>query len=633
MLTKRGKHAERIKVHVIDFETEAIRGAPSYRPPKPVGVSLKRGGEPSKYYSWGHPTGNNTDWSTAQAKVLQFLKQADKDEGWLAHNAAFESAILQEYFGYVAKDPLKVHDSMFLLFLTNPYAMSFALKPSAERELGMPPDEQTDLMNWILAHVPGAKRSDWGAYIAEAPAEMVAPYAEGDTDRSYLLYEKLQPRMMTMGMLEAYRREQKLSPILAESTRRGVRLDMERISDDITVYSDAMKIAGDYVHERLGDFNIDSDRELADALDRAGMVTDWVLTPTGKRSTARKNLVGRVKDPDLLNYMAYRGVLSTCLGTFAGPWLEQAVAEEGRLHPSWNQTRGEKGPGGDMSGTKTGRMSCKGPNLQNPPNDFETLVIPDAIGKYLAKLAEDTGRVIHPVMHMRQYLLPEEGHVWLKRDFSAQEMRVMSHYAEGSLFERFRANPKTDPHAAVMEIIKQQTGIEMKRKYVKIIGFGIMYGMGVDKLADSMGVDKDEGTKLRNAYFAALPEIRELSLDTRNRGKRGDFIRTWGGRVYYREPNLDRDLSYKLLNFLIQGSSADQTKQSIIDYDQERAPDELMLAAVHDEINISVPAEQKASGMERLRMAMDKDRFDVPFCSEGYAGPNWADIEKYEVVV
>jgi DNA polymerase I-like protein with 3'-5' exonuclease and polymerase domains len=145
-----------------------------------------------------------------------------------------------------------------------------------------------------------------------------------------------------------------------------------------------------------------------------------------------------------------------------------------------------------------------------------------------------------------------------------------------------------------------------------------------------MGVDKDEGTNLRNAYFGALPEIRELSLDTRNRGKRGEYIRTWGGRVYYREPNPERDLSYKLLNYLIQGSSADQTKQSMIDYDNERNPDELLIAAVHDELNTSVPTENLEAGMVRLRTAMDKDRFDVPFRSEGYAGPNWADIEKYE---
>ena len=614
----------------IDFETEAIGAAPSYRPPKPVGVSLKRGAGASQYWAWGHPTGNNCDWPTARAEVLHFLQEADKRDGWLAHNAAFEAAILRDYFGYEAKDPLKVHDTMFLLFLTNPYAMTFSLKPSAERELGLPPDEQTELMHWICANVPEAKASNWGAYIAKGPADLVGKYAVGDTDRTYLLYEKLHPRMMGMGMLDAYRREQKLMPILAEGTRRGVRLDMERLGDDIEVYTKAMQMAEEYVYGRLGEFNIDSDRELADALDRAGMVTDWVLTPTGKRSTARKNLVGRVKDPDLLNYMAYRGVLSTCLGTFAGPWLQQALNEEGRLHPQWNQTRGEKGADGDMSGTKTGRMSCKAPNLQNPPNDFEGLVIPAKIASYLGQEQASTGRIIHPVMHMRQYLLPEVGHTWVKRDFSAQEMRVMSHYAEGALFNAFHANKYTDPHQAVMDIIKKTTGLDMIRKHVKIIGFGIMYGMGVDKLAASMGVTKDEGDTLRNAYYAALPEIRELSLDTRNRGKRGDFIRTWGGRVYYREPNPDRDLSYKLLNYLIQGSSADQTKQSIIDYNGERAPDELMLAAVHDELNASVPTENVKAGMARMRGAMDKDRFDVPFASEGYTGPNWADITKFK---
>ena len=621
---------ENLEVDTIDFETEAIDGAPSYNPPKPVGVSLKVEDQPSEYLAWGHPTGNNCSFEDAKARVRKFLHAADKKEGWLAHNAAFEAAVLRKYFNYEAKDPLKVHDSMFLLFLTNPYAMSFGLKPSAERELGMPPDEQTDLRDWILANVREAKMSDWGAYISRAPAELCGIYAIGDTDRTKLLLNKLHPKMLQMGMLEAYRREQKLMPILAESTRRGVRLDMERLSVDIPVYQHAMKTCEEYVYDKLGEFNIDSDRDLAEALGKAGMVSDWVLTPTGKRSTARKNLVGRVKDPELLDYMAYRGVLATCLGTFAGPWLEQAIKEGGRLHPSWNQTRGEKGADGDMSGTKTGRMSCKAPNLQNPPNDFEQLVVPTSIAAFLGQEAERTNRIIHPVMHMRQYLLPEEGQVWIKRDFSAQEMRVMSHYAEGSLFEAFIANHRTDPHQAVMDIIKETTGLSMIRKHVKIIGFGIMYGMGVDKLAASMGVPKDEGQQLRDAYYAALPEIRDLSLDTRNRGKRGEFIRTWGGRVYYREPNPDRDLSYKLLNYLIQGSSADQTKQSIIDYDNERGPEDTLIAAVHDELNASVPADQQKEGMIRLRNAMDKDRFDVPFKSEGYAGPNWADIEDFE---
>ena len=89
-------------------------------------------------------------------------------------------------------------------------------------------------------------------------------------------------------------------------------------------------------------------------------------------------------------------------------------------------------------------------------------------------------------------------------------------------------------------------------------------------------------------------------------------------------------MSYKLLNYLIQGSGADQTKQSIIDHDAERGPHDMLLAAVHDEINESVPEDDVKRGMAALRHAMDKDRFDVPFCSEGYVGKNWCELEKYE---
>jgi DNA polymerase I-like protein with 3'-5' exonuclease and polymerase domains len=260
-------------------------------------------------------------------------------------------------------------------------------------------------------------------------------------------------------------------------------------------------------------------------------------------------------------------------------------------------------------------MSCKNPNLQNPPTDFESLRIPEGLP---------------PMIHMRSYLLPEEGHVWLKRDFSAQEMRIMAHFAEGKLYEAFKKDPRTDPHQAVKEMIDQMIGGDMPRKFVKITGFGIMYGRGVPNLSIALGVDQLEGKRVRDAYYAALPEIQSLSYDTRNRGKRGQFIRTWGGRVYYREPNLERDLSYKLLNYLIQGSAADQTKQAMIDWDYERHPDDILLAAVHDEINISASADRMADAMVRLRHSMDKDRFDVPFMSEGFKGLNWSDIERYE---
>jgi DNA polymerase I-like protein with 3'-5' exonuclease and polymerase domains len=613
----------------IDFETEGIEGNPIWNPPKPVGVSIKLGDAPSVYWAWGHPTGNNCTFLEGKAALLTALEQAGPGTpGWLAHNAPFETSVLRKWFDYTAPDPVLVHDTQYLLFLTEPYAFSFSLKPSAERVLGLPPSEQEEVRDWLLANQPmkhkgitlGTSKEEtdtkhfWARYIALAPGDLVGKYAEGDTDRTYLLFQKLYPQVVEQGMLEAYQREQKLMPILSESSLRGVRMDEEKLRVDIKKYRAAQKVSDEYIFSRLGEFDINKDAQLAAALDKAGQITEWVLTPTGKRSVARKNLVGRVRDPEILHHLAYRGVLETCLGTFAEQWLAQAGREGGRVHPQWNQVRGDRGSDGDISGTRTGRMSCRAPNFQNPPNDFESLVIP-------------AGQPA--MMQMREYILPEEGHVWVKRDFSAQEMRVMAHFAEGKLFDAFIKDPKTDPHVAVQAIIKELTGIDLPRKYVKITGFGIMYGRGVASTAAALGIPDEEGKRVRDAYFAALPEVRELSTATRRRGSSGQFIRTWGGRVYFREPNAERDLSYKLLNYLIQGSAADQTKQSAIDWEHLRRPEEKLVAMVHDEFNISAPAGTEKDAHYRLSAAMDAPRFDVPFASEGYTGPNWAHLEKH----
>jgi DNA polymerase I - 3''-5'' exonuclease and polymerase domains len=621
-------------VITFDYETEGIVGNPIFNPPRPVGVSIKLGDQRSKYWAWGHPTGNNCSQEEGYARLREALK---RDPEWLAHNAAFEAAVTKKWLKLKKGNPVNFHDTQYLLFLTDPYAYTFSLKPSAERILGMPPSEQEEVRDWLLAHQPmrehgitlGTGREEtetrhfWARYICLAPGDLVGKYAEGDTDRTYELFRKLHPQVLADGMEQAYQREQRLMPVLSESSARGIRLDTGRLSRDLEIYTQAQKAAEDYLKQVLGDFNIDSDRELAAALDRAGQVTEWVLTPTGKRSTSRKNLAGRVRDPKLLSVLGYRGVLGTCLGTFAHPWLAQAGREGGRLHPQWNQVRGNRGSDGDMSGTRTGRMSCREPNFQNVPNDFEGLVIPDFLKDIIPPW-------LNPVPLLRLYLLPEEGHVWLKRDFNAQEMRVMAHFAEGHLYEAFHNDPATDPHESVRRIIRDLTGLDLPRKYVKITGFGIMYGRGIDSLSLALGVPRDEGKSVRDAYFAALPEVRELSFDTRNIGKRGQCITTWGGRKYYREPNPDRDLSYKLLNYLIQGSAADQTKQSIIDWNEARGEEDLLLAAVHDENNISAPIGRKKEAMHILRETMDAPRFDVPFMSTGFAGPNWSEIGKYE---
>lgn len=611
----------------IDFETFGIVGNPLVNPPRPVGVAVWVPGEEPAYLAWGHPVENNCTWNTA----LEYLNRIfESGKPLLFHNAGFDLSVAVEewcnlHVPWYDKDLWKrFHDTMYLLFLADPYASTLSLKPSADRYLGMAATEQNELYDWIVANVAGATRKNAGAFIALAPGDLVGRYAIGDVVRTRKLFDLLHAKIVADGMEEAYDRERQLFPITMEGTKLGIRIARDTLEHHEKVYTECHSIATKRLVTKLNcpEEALEKDESLADALENAGAVKEWVLTPTGKRSMSKDNLI--IVDPEVQDLMTYRGALETCLQTFMRPWLDLSKAD-GRLHPNWNQV---KQPKDDYrsKGTKTGRLSSDSPNFQNVPNEYvNQLGRPITVPEWL-----------HAPPLMRSYCLPEEGHIWVKRDFSSQEIRILAHFEDGSLCEAYKANPGLDPHKMAMDLINQLIGVMYARKSIKITGFSIIYGSGARGLSGQLGQPVEEAYKIRSAYLAAMPGIQDLMDDCQGRGKSGNPIRTWGGRIYYAEPSKMvqgryRDFAYKLLNYLIQGSAADQTKQSIIDWDLAREPNHVFLATVHDEINISVPMDDKERGMRILRECMDRDRFDVPFQSEGFAGDNWASIEEYEV--
>jgi DNA polymerase-1 len=587
------------EVITLDFETKPIVGNPLVNPPRPVGLAVYLEGEPPYYL---------TDW---QHMVDQWEVAMDSGEDLLFHNAPFDLSVGCHWFNTPWPDWERVHDTLYLLFFADPYAKSLGLKPSAERYLDLPPNEQDELHDWILTNVPEATKRTAGFFIHLAPVHIVTKYAIGDVIRTRQLYDKLHPETP----VEAYDRERRLAPILTESSRRGIRVDNGELQADSEVYHRAILQAEQRIY-RICDreFNINSGTELASALDSKGLVHTWFLTPTGKRSTSRPNLIKGIKDPDILNLLSYRSMLNTCLSTFMDPWLKFSEAD-GRMHPEWNQVK--HGDDQYKQGARTGRLSCARPNFQNMPNEFD-MVPPEGLPN---------------LPNLRKYILPEEGHVWLKRDFSSQEIRILAHFEDGVLAEAYRGDPNLDPHQTAIDIIASITRIEYSRKDVKISGFSIVYGTGVTGLASQLGQSHDYAYNIKQAYLKAFPGIEKLAAGTSARGRAGGFIRTWGGRRYYAEPSRIvkgrwQDFHYKLLNYLIQGSAGDQTKQCINDWDDMRGPEDKFLCTVHDEINISAPEECWEESMKRLTLAMDQDLFDVPMRSEGFIGPNWYDIEK-----
>jgi DNA polymerase-1 len=241
---------------------------------------------------------------------------------------------------------------------------------------------------------------------------------------------------------------------------------------------------------------------------------------------------------------------------------------------------------------------------------------------------------------MRQYCLPEEGHLWLKRDFSSQEIRILAHFEDGALCEAYKSNPNLDPHQMARELITSMIGVTYARKDIKITGFSIIYGTGANGLSVQLGRPISEAASIKFSYLAAMPGVKSLMQGVQSRGKSNQPVRTWGGRVYYAEPpradkesGRIRDFAYKLLNYLIQGSAADQTKEALNDWEDMRKWDSVFLATVHDEINISAPREAWQEHMAKLKEAMNSDRFDVPMLSEGFVGENWEDIHAEDTFV
>lgn len=622
---------------VIDYETYGIEGNPIINPPVPVGVAIWVPKHEPFYLSWGHPefevgdprypagSKNNSSWDEAHQYLARIMQS---EEPLLFHNAPFDLSVHNEafcnaQFRFIGQSWRRVHDTMYLLFLMDPYAATYSLKPSADRYLEMPPDEQDHVRDWILANVPEATPKNAMGFICRAPADLVGTYAIGDVVRTRKLFDLLHPKICELGMEAAYDRERRLLSTLLDGTKRGIRIDRNTLEHHTNVYGQCLQLAETRLCARLSCSPdvLASDNLLADALDRAGAVTEWVLTPkSGKRSMARDNL--KIVIPEIKELMDYRAILETCLGTFMRPWLELSE-KDGRLHPNWNQVRQDRYAGGNK-GTRTGRLSSDSPNFQNVPTEFITatgdpIPVPDGL---------------HPPPLMRRYCLPEEGHVWLKRDFSSQEIRILAHFEDGALLEAYRADPHLDPHEMARQLINSMIQILYARKSIKITGFSIIYGSGARGLSVQLGGTYEEAWAIKEAYLDAMPGIRALMQDIQRRGRAGSPIRTWGGRLYYTEPSKEVDgrimeFSYKLLNYLIQGSAADQTKEAIGDWNEERHYDDTFLATVHDEINISAPKEAAAESMGRLRLAMDRDRFDCPMKSEGLIGENWHDLEDF----
>jgi DNA polymerase-1 len=536
----------------------------------------------------------------------------------LCHNSKFDLRVALEHLGVPIPHYTLIVDTMIMAYLIDPREASLGLKELAEKYCGIKPDEQKDLHDWIRKNVSTAKNA--GAYIYKAPGDLVGKYAEADTDMTYELYQyctvmfDLHARLRTsdgQNIHSAFEREMKLLPIVIGMEQRGVHL-APNIQGEFNKWQKELDLL-ELQLSAYGNGAKPGSKAMFNAFISKGLIDKSKITYTekGNPQYGQDYIENLISDSNLLNVIKRRSKLQKLLGTYLKHFAESAEKYNCKYYPYYNQTRTA-----DDYGTRTGRFSS---NIQQLPKIA------------LLEDKSDTAEMAD-LPNPRKLIVAPPGEVLIKRDFSSQELRVCAHFAEGAALQAYVDNPRMDIHTFVKDLIFDKTGIRMERGYVKCISFLKLYGGGPSKLAFQLRISVEEARDFFTAYDAALPDFKELMKNVEALSRSGKKIFTWGGRGYDVEPSKiihgrKQEYYYKLGNVLIQGSSADMTKEAMIRYESHPDRKGYIYMQVHDEIVVAVDERYAESEMKVLKWAMDEiPGWDVPLCSDGFKGYNLYDM-------
>jgi len=569
-----------------------------------VGIAVAAG-DYKGYFPIRHQNGHNLD---PDMTMRWFKKQmATPDIQKVMHNATYDAGWLRAEGVEVQG---KLIDTMIAAPLVNENRFSYSLNNLGRDYIDMRKDER----------MLRAAAKDWGidpkADMWKLPPKFVGAYAEQDALMTLKLWEYLQIELSKDELGHIFELETSLIPMMLDMRAKGVRVDLDKAA---RVKKD-LEGKAKQVHKNIKDkTGVDiqpwasaSVQKMFEALN-----LQYPTTDAGAPSFTKQYLSAHPHE------MCQQLVRLRELDKASSTFVESILRHEhkGRIHCEFHQLRSDDG------GTVTGRFSSSNPNLQQiPARDPE---IKAAI---------------------RGLFIPEEGEKWGSFDYASQEPRLLVHFA-ASMPDNLR-HPMVDTiveeyhkgDVDLHQMVADMAGIS--RKEAKTVNLGIMYGMGVGKLANQLSITDDEAKQLLETHRQKVPFVKQLASIATQQGSTKGQIRTLLGRkcrfhlweprsfgynkAYPHEQALEkygigirRAFTYKALNKLIQGSAADQTKQAMADCYKEGL---LPLLTVHDELCFSIESDEQAARIKDIMENGLNDVLLVPSRVDQELGDNWGEV-------
>jgi DNA polymerase I-like protein with 3'-5' exonuclease and polymerase domains len=352
----------------------------------------------------------------------------------------------------------------------------------------------------------------------------------------------------------------------------------------------------------LKDFNPNSTAQILACLKARGADMRYMSEKDGKVSADKDNL--QAVDDDLavaiLEFRAEKKVHST----YVKPMVDRSyvsamnvykqpfIAPDSRIHANYRQV-----------GTRTGRMSCSDPNMQNQPRDD---------------------------LRLRYNIVADPGHVLITCDLTNIEMYLFAAYCgEGRLLTAVQNSEDIHTLTAKMLGLRDRKrpggGIETARQLGKTYNFSRVYGGGLRTIRRQFRCDLDEARLLKRRFDDAYPEVQRLQ--NRIEYKLMDQGYLTAGLISGRRFRVDSREAYKATNYLVQGTAADLLKYAITRLHEDGAP---MVALVHDEVVVHCPVEQAqfwAAKVEERMTELPQLKGVVPLAAEADIVHRWSDAK------
>ena len=483
-------------------------------------------------------------------------------------------------------------DTMIASYLLNPSSRGHGLDALSLEHFGH--------KNLTYKEMVGTGKKEVG--FDEVEIERATSYAAEDSDMTWRLKSRLEPRLKDYTLKLYQKMELPLLEVLAEMEINGVHVDRKHLTELSSDLDNKLRLLEIAIYALADEtFNINSPKQLSVILFEKMKLPVIKKTKTGFSTdvSVLEQLADEHELPEKI--LTYRQ-LAKLKSTYVDALPEEIFKKSGRVHTSFNQTV-----------AATGRLSSSNPNLQNIP------------------IRSDMGKAI------RKAFTAEGDGMLLSADYSQVELRILAHLSgDEALRSAFEKGEDIHSRTAAEIFGSSIDNVdEESRRMAKAVNFGIVYGLSAFGLSRQLKISQRDARDFIDQYFGLYKNVKVYMENTVSEARKNGYTLTLFNRRRYL-PDLNsknrqvREGAERVaINSPIQGTAADLIKVAMIQLSHQIRDMKLqskMILQVHDELVFECPVEEKTKMESLVKNEMEGAcKLSVPLVVDMGWGENWND--------